>query len=297
MSFKSGYIAIVGLPNSGKSTLLNRLLERSLAIVSNKPQTTRNQILGIRHLQDAQLLFLDTPGWYEGKLKLDACFRDEIKSALVDADLILFLLDGRKPKLRDTRTYFEIVRNSSKAEIFLLVTKIDALKQTNLISLLTDLPEKFSEATEIVPISSKDDTNLKTLQELVLSRLPEGPAYYPEDSLTDRPHTFLFCEFLRESYIDLLDEELPYSMAVACEELEESEKSLKVSLTIFVERPTQKAILIGESGIMLSEVKRRTCIRARKFFTKKVLLDVWIKVKRNWRRDSTVLQKLGYRPK
>lgn len=296
MSFKSGYIAIVGLPNAGKSTLLNSFLDRSLAIISSKPQTTRNQILGILHQENSQCLFLDTPGWYDGKLKLDKCFRQEIRSALSDADLILFLLDGRKPRWRESIPFFEMVQSSTNVPVMLLISKIDLLKQASMISLLSDLPAKMQEASEIVPFSAKNAVNIQKLLDLILGYLREGPPFFPTESYTDRPNSFLMCEFLRESYIDLLDEELPFSMAVACESLEEGERKIQVSLQVFVERPTQKAILLGESGIMLKEVKRRTCIRARKFFSKKVFLDVWIKVKRNWRRDSAVLQKLGYQP-
>lgn len=297
MSFKSGYIAIVGLPNAGKSTLLNAFLEKSLAITSSKPQTTRNQILGILHLPNAQLLFLDTPGWYEGKLKLDQHFRQEIRSALEDADLVLFLLDGKKPRWRESIPFFETVKSSVKVPVILLVTKVDIVKQTGLIALLSDLPEVMKEASEIVPISSRNAVNIPQLQELILNNLEEGPPFFPEESFTDRPTSFLLCEFVRESYIDLLDEELPFVMAVACESLDDAERHISASLFVFVERSSQKAILLGESGIMLKEVKRRTCIRARKFFSKKVFLDVWIKVKRNWRRDSAVLQKLGYQPR
>ncbi len=295
MNFQSGYISILGLPNVGKSTLMNQLINRNLSIVTAKPQTTRNRILGIRSDENFQMLFLDTPGWYQGKLKLDGFYRSEVLSAVGDADLALFLVDGRKPRLKQNQSFFQEILRHSKIPVLILISKIDLLKQSALIPLLDSMPKEFSGAAAYVPVSSNAGPNLETLEECILEKLPEGPQFFPEEQITDKSKPFLLAEFLREAYFEHLDEEIPFGIATVVEDYSESERSIQARVCVYVERPGQKQILVGAGGDLIHTIKAKTSMRARRFFGKKVTLDLWIKVKKNWRQNAMLLNQIGYK--
>jgi GTP-binding protein Era len=292
--FHSAYIAITGLPNAGKSTLLNSLIGSNLAIISDKPQTTRNKILGIRTTEKNQMLFIDTPGWYEGKLKIDAFFRSEVRSSLADADIVLFLIDGQRPSIEQNQKLYQSIKQNSKIPIILVLCKMDALNQQQIIPLLHDLPQKFSGFEAIVPVSGKTAANVDELLEVIEPLMPEGPAFYPEDSLTDKSVPFLISEFVREAYLSFLQEELPFSIATVVEDFQDRESSLFARVAVYVERKSQKLILIGSGGDIINSVKAYSSMRARKFLGKKVNLEIWIKVKPNWRRNTSILNQIGY---
>ncbi|PCJ21282.1 MAG: GTPase Era [Candidatus Cloacimonadota bacterium] len=295
MSFRSGYIAIIGLPNAGKSTLLNRLLGKELCIISNKPQTTRNSILGIRTIDKHQLIFIDSPGWYEGKLKIDKFYRGQVTQTIQDADIVVFVLDGLEPRFKQNKSLIELVRSSKNKEIILVFNKIDRLKQSKMIPLLSRIGEDHPELSEIIPCSAKDGHNVDVLLEILKSKIPEGPELYPEEMYTDKSPSFLMSEFLRESYIKYLDEELPFVLAVVVEDFKDLETRLEFRISVYVERDGQKAILIGPGGALIHQIKKDTIIRARNFFSKKVVLDMWIKVKPNWRQSESILKQIGYK--
>ena len=269
MSFQSGYISILGLPNSGKSTLMNQLLSQNLSIVSAKPQTTRNRILGIRSDKNFQMLFLDTPGWYQGRLKLDGFYRSEVLSAVGDADVALFLVDGKNPRLKQNQSFFKEILRHSSVPVLILISKIDLLKQSALIPLLSSMPETFDGAAAYVPVSAKAGTNLETLETCILEILPEGPQFFPEEQITDRSKPFLLAEFLREAYFEHLNEEIPFGIATVVEEYAEGERSIQAKICVYVERRSQKQILLGAEGDLIHTVKAKTCMRGRRFFEKK----------------------------
>ncbi|MCJ8346049.1 GTPase Era [bacterium] len=295
MGFRSGYIAIIGLPNAGKSTLLNRLLGKELCIISNKPQTTRNSILGIRHIDDHQMIFIDSPGWYEGKLKVDQFYREQVTQTIQDADIVVFVLDGTEPQFKQNKNLINLVRSSKNKEIILVFNKIDKLKQAKMIPLLSQINEDHPDLAEIIPCSAKDGHNVDVLLEILKGKLPEGPELYPEEMYTDKSPSFLMSEFLREAYIKYLDEELPFVLAVVIEDFKDLETRMEFRVSVYVERAGQKAILIGHSGALIHQIKKDSIIRARKFFSKKVVLDLWIKVKPNWRQSESILSQIGYK--
>ncbi|MCO4783060.1 MAG: GTPase Era [Candidatus Cloacimonetes bacterium] len=295
MSFHSGYIAIIGLPNAGKSTLLNRLLDKELCIVSNKPQTTRNSILGIRNFEDHQMIFIDSPGWYEGKLKVDSFYREQVTQTIQDADIVIFVLDGTQPQFKQNKNLINLVRSSKNKEIILVFNKIDRLKQAKMIPLLSQIAEDHPDLSEIVPCSARDGHNVDVLLDIIKSKIPEGPELYPDDMYTDKSPSFLMSEFLREAYIKFLDEELPFVLAVVVEDFKDFDTRMEFRISVYVERAGQKAILIGPGGALIHQIKRDSIMRARKFFSKKIVLDMWIKVKPNWRQSESILKQIGYK--
>ncbi len=293
-SHRSAYVAIVGLPNAGKSTLLNRFLGQDLAIMSPKPQTTRNQIVGVLNRENTQLIFLDTPGFYEGRMKVDGFYRQEIRKSLEDADIILLVIDGRKPGLGRGREFFRTVLEGARDKpVIIVLNKLDALKQSTLIPLLGELPERFTGAREFVPVSARDGQNLEELLKVMDTFVEEGPQFYPEEMITDRDNGFLIAEFVREALFIQNEEEVPFAVAVAVDRLEEMESRIEAEVLIYVEREGQKAILIGEGGQALKSANARASMRARRFFGRKVQLTLWIKVKPGWRQNERILKQVG----
>ena len=294
-NYKSAYIAILGLPNAGKSTLLNALVEKELCITSDRPQTTRNSILGIRHSDNYQMLFLDTPGWHQGKLKIDNFFRNQVEQSISDADLILFVIDARHPKEYKNREFLELLTKKSSKPVILVLTKIDSIKQSSLIALMQNLHSEFTKVKELIPVSAQENQNVKNLINLLLDNMQPGPPYYPPEYFTDKSTSFLLGEFTREYLFRNLDQEVPFSCATVIEEFDESETRINAQISIYVERKGQKLILLGPSGALIREIKSKTIQKARKFFKKKVDLQIWVKVKAKWRQDSTILSQIGYK--
>tara|TARA_Y100000589_G_scaffold18695_1_gene15496 strand:- start:1299 stop:2204 length:906 start_codon:yes stop_codon:yes gene_type:complete len=294
-NYKSAYVAILGLPNAGKSTLLNSLVEKELCITSERPQTTRNSILGIRHSEHYQMLFLDTPGWHQGKLKIDHFFRNQVEQSILDADLILFVIDARHPKIEKNRKFLEFLTNKSKKTIILVLTKIDTVKQSALIEIMHNLHSEFKKIKELIPVSAQKPQNIDCLVDLLLDNMSSGPPYYPPDCFTDKSTSFLLGEFAREYLFRNLDQEVPFSCATVVEEFKESENQIEAQISIYVERKGQKLILLGPAGALIREIKSKTIQKARKFFKKKISLQIWVKVKAKWRQDATILSQIGYK--
>jgi GTP-binding protein Era len=294
-NYKSGFIAIVGLPNAGKSTLLNHILGKQLAIVSNKPQTTRNRILGIRTTEESQMLFMDTPGWYKGEMKIDKFFRSEVQSSLSDADMVIYVVDCTKPNPRQNRDFYNLVRTSTRKPVLLIANKIDRMKQAKMIPVISSLSEYYGDAEEIIPLSAKTGDNASELVPLIEKYLPDGPRFYPGETYTDRSVPFLLSEFVRESLIQFLEQELPFSIAVVVEDFIEEETKLLARISIYVERDGQKRIVVGTDGSNIKKAKGFSEMRGRRFFGKKVFLELRVKVKANWRQNDNILGRIGYK--
>lgn len=294
-NYKSAFIAILGLPNAGKSTLLNALIQKELCITSDRPQTTRNSILGIRHNENYQMLFLDTPGWHQGKLRIDHFFRQQVEQSIHDADLILYVIDARHSKEYKNQEFLNWLLNKTRKPVLLVLTKIDSIKQSTLIPLMQKWHSDHSTITDLIPVSARDNNNIDELLNLILDHMEIGPPYYPPESFTDKSVSFLLGEFVREFLFRNLDQEVPFASATVVEEFSENEREISAQISIYVERKGQKLILLGTEGSLIREIKSQTIQKARKFFGKKISLQLWIKVKPKWRQDRAILSQIGYK--
>ena len=292
--FRSGFIALIGRPNVGKSTLLNRLIKQKLAIVSNKPQTTRTKILGVYHLPNAQLVFLDTPGIHKPKFNLNRAMVKIALEALKEADLILFLVEAKDPWGAGDRYILEQLKAVS-SPVLLIINKIDLVQKSHLLPLLAE-SAKMHHFAEMIPISALAGENLDRLEELLIRHLPEGPPYFPEETVTDQSLRFLAAEIIREKILVHTREELPYVVGVLLEDFKEEPKRklISVTATVFVERESQKAIVIGKGGLMLKKVGQEAREELEVLLNAKVFLQLWVKVKKNWREDEQILRQMGY---
>jgi GTP-binding protein Era len=281
-SYRCGRVAIVGRPNVGKSTLLNRLVGQKLAITSHKPQTTRHTLLGIKTRPEGQILYLDTPGIHQrGDKALNRYLNRTARSALNEVELILFLVEEK---------------DLAKAGIpcIAVVTKIDRLvDKTRLLPFLQALLQRHP-FLELIPVSARKNTQIEVLEQRILAALPEGPAFYPEDQLSDRPERFFAAELLREQLTRRYAQELPYQLSVEIERFEEEPGLYRIHALIWVERPSQQGILIGKGGLALKETAQAARIAMERFFDCKVYLEVWVKVKESWSSDEQALGRLGY---
>jgi GTP-binding protein Era len=294
--FKSGFISIVGRPNVGKSTLFNRLLGDKIAIVAEKPQTTRNRILGIKNVEGGQLIFLDTPGIHQGRSELNQrMVRTAIASGR-DADILLFLIEATSPLLEKDQQMIESLRGSSGIP-FLVINKIDLVKRKNLLPII-DQYQKLHPFKEIIPLSATTGEGIDILLDEILKVLPESPPYYPEDMVTDQTERFWVSEIIREKVIHQSYQEIPYSTAVTIEEFKEHpEKNLVVIKgTIHVERDSQKKILIGKGGQKLKNIGETARKEAEALLGTKVFLELWVSVEKNWTQNPQALNRLGYLP-
>lgn len=294
MSFKSGFISILGRPNVGKSTLFNRILDEKIAIVTKKPQTTRNRILGIKNVEGGQLIFLDTPGIHKGRSELN---QRMVQTAVVsgrDADVLLFMIEATSPLIEEDREMIESLKGS-RGLPFLVINKIDLVKKETLLPMM-DQYQKLHPFEKIIPISAIDGEGVNILLDETLKALPESPPYFPEDMITDQTERFLVSEIIREKVIQQSYQEIPYSTAVTIEEFKEHpEKNLFVIKgTIYVERDSQKKILIGKGGQKLKQIGETARKEVEALLGTRVFLELWVKVERNWTRDPRVLNQLGY---
>lgn len=294
MSRHVGYVALVGRPNVGKSTLLNQLLGQKLVITSHKPQTTRHSILGIKTLKGGQIIYIDTPGIHQrGNKAMSHYLNRTATSTLAGVDLVLFLVDAGRWTDEDSLV-LQRVRNSG-LPVVLVVNKIDTIKPREaLLPLLGQLSERTGIDT-VVPISARTGESCQVLEETVLKLLPPGENVFPEEQISDRPERFFAAELIREQITRRYHEELPYAVSVEIEEFTEQPHLNRIGAIIWVERQNQKAILVGKGGQALKE----TAIAARQelesFFDKKVYLRLWVKVKKSWSSDKASLNQLGYR--
>lgn len=293
--FQSGFIALIGRPNVGKSTLLNHVLGQKVAIMSDKPQTTRNQIRGILTKTDAQMIFLDTPGIHKPKSRLGDWMVKTARDTFDEVDVVLFLVDAKEGAGPGDEYIMELLRNV-RTPVFLVVNKIDQVHPDSLLPLIDHYRNRFS-FREVVPISALHGNNTSTLLELIQKELPQGPPYYPEDFVTDHPERFIVGELIREKVLHLTREEIPHSVAVVVEAMfrEDGSDVVTIHATIITERASQKGILIGKQGSMLKEVGRRAREEIQRLLGSKVYLELWVKVKKDWRNADFYLRQFGYR--
>lgn len=290
--FKSGYVAILGRPNVGKSTLLNRVLGEKISIVSEKPQTTRNRIVGIVNPPGAQVVFLDTPGIHKGRDTFNKWMVDQALSTLSEVDIAALVVDaGETPGPGDKRVAEAIVQ--SKRPAVLVVNKMDAvpapLREAKIASYKFLLPD-----AAVFAISAINGAGVDGLLEALVARLPEGPAYFPDDQLTDVPERFVAAEIVREKVFLRTQEEIPYAVAVVTDEFEEGEP-IRIECTLYVERDSQKGMLIGKGGQMLKTIGTEARLELERFLAAKVMLKLWVKVRKDWSRDKNALAEFGYR--
>jgi len=292
--FKSGFISILGRPNVGKSTLFNRLLGDKIAIVAEKPQTTRNRILGIKNIGGGQLILLDTPGIHQGRSELnERMVRTAIASGR-DADILLFLVEAAFPLIEKDQKVIESLGGSSGVPI-LVINKIDSVKKKNLLPIM-DQYRKLHPFKEILPVSALTGEGIDILLDEIVKVLPESPPYYSEDIITDQTERFWVSEIIREKVIHRSYQEIPYSTAVTIDEFKEHpEKNLVViKATIHVERDSQKKILIGKGGQKLKKIGEDARKEAEAFWGTRVFLELWVNVEEHWTRDPRALNRLGY---
>jgi len=294
MSHKSGFVALIGRHNVGKSTLMNHVVGRKVAIMSDKPQTTRNRIRGIFTDERGQIVFLDTPGIHKPKSKLGEHLVQTARAALEEVDLILLLVDAEEGMGPGDRFIIEHLKQV-ETPVFLVVNKIDRVHPDALLPLIDSYRRLYS-FKEVVPISALQGNNTGTLVDLIFRELPEGPAYYPADQVTDSPEQFIVAELIREKVLFLTREEIPHSVAVVVEEMipRQDRGTVYIRATIYAERPSQKGILIGKRGAMLKEVGRLAREEIERLLGNKVYLDLWVKVKKDWRNEEAYLRRFGY---
>ena len=289
-NFKSGFIAIIGRPNVGKSTLMNCLLGEKISIISDKPQTTRNRIRGILTLPDAQLVFLDTPGIHKPLHKMNEIMVKTALGTYGEVDVIMLLVEATERPGAGDKFIIETL-SKIKTPVFLVINKVDLIAKERLLPLMQELSGLYPFA-EIIPVSAlKQD--LGGLLEAIVKRLPKGPKYFPDDQLTDQPERFVVTEIVREKIFELTKEEIPYSTAVVIEQMKEEPNLTTIHAMIYVERDSQKGIIIGKNGALLKEIGTRARLDAEKLLGVKVFLQLWVKVKKGWRDDDHMLRNVG----
>lgn len=292
--FKSGFVAIIGRPNVGKSTLLNRVVGQKVAIMSDKPQTTRNKIHGVYTTDNAQIVFLDTPGIHKPQSKLGNYMMQVAEGTLNEVDAILFLVDVSEGLGGGDRYIIERLKQV-KTPVILVMNKIDKVQPEELLPIIVQYKDLYP-FTEIVPISAKQGTSVNILLEQATRYLDEGPMYYPADQVTDHPEQFVCAELVREKILNLTREEIPHSIAVTIEDMKVQDNGLvHISAVIFVERDSQKGIIIGKNGALLKEIGKLARLDIEKLLGNKCFLELWVKVKKDWRNQDRVLKDLGFR--
>ncbi len=290
--FKSGYVAIIGLPNAGKSTLLNALLNIKLSIISSKPQTTRRRILGILNKENFQAVFIDTPGILKPKYKLHTRMMEQVHAALDDADLLVLIVDvseGKHPVEIDLESM-----NPKKKPVLLLLNKVDLIPKQDVLPLI-DLYKTFYDFEEIIPISALQRDGVDRVEAAIVERLPKHPPFYPPDILSDQPERFFVAEIIREKIFERFYQEIPYSTEVVVEEFKERSSGKDyIYAIIYVERSSQKGIIIGKKGEALKKIGEAARKEIEEFLGRKVFLELRVKVNENWRYDERKLKRLGY---
>lgn len=290
---KSGFVAIIGRPNVGKSTLMNQIIGQKIAIMSDKPQTTRNKIQGILTNEQGQIIFIDTPGIHKPKSKLGDYMLKIAENTLKEVDIVLFLVEATETIGTGEQYILEKLENT-KTPVFLIINKIDKVHPEKLLPIITMYKEKYAFA-EIVPVSALNGNNVQPLVDTLFTYLPSGPQYYPSDQYTDHPERFIAAELIREKALHLLREEVPHSVAVVIEDYKERERGkVYVHAIIYCERKSQKGILIGKQGTMLKEIGKRARMDMEHLFGNEIFLELWVKVKDDWRNEERLLKNFGY---
>ncbi len=290
---KSGFVSIVGRPNSGKSTLLNRVVGEKVSIVADKPQTTRHIIRGIVTRPEGQIVFLDTPGVHKPVYRMNERMMDAVREAMADVDVILLIVDSSSEFGRGDEFTLRLL-NPVKKKKFLLLNKIDLIEKKNLLPLMEHY-SKQGEFEEIIPVSALKGENVENLVNQILQHLPEGPMFYPAEQISDQQERAIAAEMIREKLIVFTEEEMPYSTAVVIDRFEEEERLHRIHASIFVERESQKAIIIGKAGQKLKQIGTEARRELERFFGRNVFLELHVKVKKHWRDDEQTLRSLGYK--
>ncbi|MEH6888301.1 GTPase Era [Bacillus sp. JJ864] len=292
--FKSGFVSIIGRPNVGKSTFLNQIIGQKIAIMSDKPQTTRNKIQGVYTENDAQVVFIDTPGIHKPKHKLGDFMVKMAQTTIKEVDIVLFMVNAEEGFGRGEEFIIEKLQET-KQPVFLVINKIDQVHPEELLGLIDKYRTLYNFA-EIVPISALQGNNVDALIGAIKKYLPEGPQYYPENQVTDHPERFIIAELIREKVLHLTREEVPHSVAVVIDAIQKREGgAIYVNATIIVERPSQKGIVIGKQGKMLKEIGKRARIDVESLLGSRVFLELWVKVQKDWRNKMSQLRDLGFR--
>ncbi|WP_246940448.1 GTPase Era [Bacillus pinisoli] len=294
-TYKSGFVSIIGRPNVGKSTFLNRVIGQKIAIMSDKPQTTRNKIQGVYTEEQSQIIFIDTPGIHKPKHKLGDFMMKMAQNTLKEVDIVLFMVNVEEGLGRGDEFIIERLKTTDQP-VFLILNKIDQVHPDELFTVIEKYKELY-EFAEIVPISALQGNNVETLIEQIKKYLPEGPQYYPENQVTDHPERFIITELIREKVLHLTREEIPHSIAVVMDSMEKKEgkDTVFINATVIVERSSQKGIIIGKQGAMLKEVGMRARQDIEALLGSKVFLELWVKVQKDWRNRLSNLRDFGFR--
>jgi GTP-binding protein Era len=289
---RSGFVGLLGAPNAGKSTLLNRILGEKVAITSHKPQTTRHRILGVWTRDDAQIVFLDTPGVHQATGLLNRELVAQALGVLDDVDLVLFLTEPKSRK-HDEALVVEAM-DQTKTPCILAINKVDSVPKQTLLPIIEDYTERVKPLAT-VPISALNGDNVDALLDEIVKNLPEGPQFYPPDTLTDQPERFIAAEMIREQVFRLTGKEIPYATAVTVESFKEEPKLTRISAVIHVERDSQKKIVIGRKGSKLKEIGTAARMDIERMTGGKVFLELFVRVHRNWSKDPRALEEFGYK--
>ena len=291
--FKSGFVTIIGRPNVGKSTFVNRVIGHKIAIMSDKAQTTRNKIQGVMTQEDAQIIFLDTPGIHKPKHKLGDYMMRVATNTLSEIDAIMFMVNVNEDIGRGDEYIMEMLK-TVKTPVFLVLNKIDLVHPDELMPKIEKY-KKHMDFTEVVPISALEGLNVEHFIDVIKSYLPAGPKYYPDDQISDHPEQFVVSELIREKILHLTSEEIPHAIGVNVDRMiKEDEDRVRIEATIFVERDSQKGIVIGKGGKKLKEVGKRARQDIERLLGSKVYLELWVKVQRDWRNKVNFIRQMGY---
>src|SRR5688572_8639340 len=293
---KSGFVSLIGRPNAGKSTLLNRIVGEKVAIVSDKPQTTRTRVLGVKtYPGTGQIVFVDTPGVHKPTHRLNVRMVDTALEAMREVDLVALVVDASVKSGPGDRFLMKVLQDAARPAV-LVLTKVDLVSKPKLLPLLEQYQREYSFA-EFVPVSALDGTNVEALEQVLLAHLPDGEPLYPDDYLTDQPERVYVAEIVREKVLQLTHDELPFSTAVVVDRFEEAgeDSMMQVYCTILVERDSQKPIVVGKGGSMIKAIGTAAREELERFFATRLFLDLHVKVKSEWRNDNRVLDDLGVR--
>lgn len=290
---KSGFVSIIGRPNVGKSTFVNRVIGHKIAIMSDKAQTTRNKIQGVMTRDDAQIIFIDTPGIHKPKHKLGDYMMRVAKNTLSEIDAIMFMVNVNEVIGRGDEYIMEMLKNV-KTPIFLVLNKIDLVHPDTLMPKIEQY-QSYMDFTDIIPISALEGLNVDHFIDVLKSFLPEGPKYYPDNQISDHPEQFVVSEIIREKILHLTSEEIPHAIGVNVDRMiKEDEDRVRIEATIYVERDSQKGIVIGKGGKKLKEVGKRARRDIEMLLGSKVYLELWVKVQRDWRNKVNFIRQIGY---
>ncbi|HCA7396756.1 TPA: GTPase Era [Staphylococcus pseudintermedius] len=291
--YKSGFVTIIGRPNVGKSTFVNRVIGHKIAIMSDKAQTTRNKIQGVMTQQDAQIVFLDTPGIHKPKHKLGDYMMKVAKNTLSEIDAVMFMVNVNEEIGRGDEYIMEMLK-TVKTPVFLVLNKIDLVHPDALMPRIEQY-QRYMDFAEIIPISALEGHNVDHFVNVLKSYLPEGPQYYPDGQISDHPEQFVVSELIREKILQTTSEEIPHAIGVNVERMtQESEDRVHIEAVIYVERDSQKGIVIGKGGKKLKEVGKRARLDIEHLLGSKVYLDLWVKVQKDWRNKSSFIKQMGY---